>query len=114
MLQPERFIRDCFNLVRSFQHPALAPAVDDSIALRSGCEKSERNFKDDGIDVDPRLAVSAVVYKTIVAIFIFEKLVAAPRERALRQFSFFTVISPLRIIGIAIEEMIAFELDQGL
>src|SRR5215204_1188206 len=102
MLQPERFIRDCFNLIRSFQHPALAPAVNDSIALRPGCEKRERNFQDDGVDVDPRLAVSAVVHKTIIAVFIFEKLVAVPREWTLRQFSLVTVISPLWIIWIAV------------
>src|SRR6185369_6160379 len=113
MFQPERNIRDCLDLVRGFQHPAFTPAVNDAIVGRVSGKKSERNLEDDRVDIDSRLAISAVVDKNKVAVFIFEKLVAIPREVSRRQLSLITVVSPLRIIRIAIEQVIAFELNQG-
>ena len=82
MFQPKRIIGNCLDLVRGFQHPAFTPAVNDAIVSRIIGEKSERNLEDDRVDIDSRLAVSAVVHKNIVTVFIFEKLVAIPFEVA--------------------------------
>src|ERR1044072_7907898 len=113
MFKPKRIVGDCLDLVRGFQHPAFAPAVDDAIVSWVLSEKSERNLEDDGVDVYSRLAVSAVVDKNKVAIFIFKKLVAIPRE-ILRQLSLIAVVSPVGIVRIAIEQVIACELDHRL
>src|SRR5215212_8775973 len=113
MFEPERMIGDGLDLVGGFQHPTLAPAVNDPIAVGRGRDKAEWNFQDDGVDVYAGLAISAVVDKSEIAIRIFGKLIPIPREWAGRQLSLVPVISPFRIVWIAVEKVIAFELDQS-
>src|SRR6185369_8155938 len=98
MLEPEGVIRDCLDLVRGFQHPTLTPAVDDAIVLRPLGEKRERNLHDDGIDVYASLAVSAIIDKYVITVFVLGKLVAVPCEISVRQFALVTVVSPLGIV----------------
>src|SRR5512132_2392368 len=114
MFEPERMIGDRLYLVGSFEHPTLAPAVDDAIALRRSRNKTERDFEDDGVDVNAGLAISAVVNEAEVSIRIFGESIAVPRERAGRQFSLFAVVSPLGIVWIAVEKVITLELEQRL
>ena len=107
-------IGNSLDLVSGFEDPTLAPRVYDSIVIGRGGDKGERNFENDRIDIYAGLAVSTAVDETEVAVGVFVKLVTFPGERAGRKFAFVVVVSPLRIVWIEVEQVIAFEFEQCL
>src|SRR4030095_8973872 len=114
MPQPEGMIGNCFDLVGSLKDPAFAPTVDYPVFRGSISEKGERNLQDDAIDILAGLTISAVIDEAIITIRILLKLIAIPSQRTRGQISFLSVVAPLRIIGIEIEQVVAFQLKQRL
>src|ERR1700730_8764802 len=78
MLQPERMIRDRFDLVCCLQYPTFTPAVDDPVFRRCLGDKSQRHFQDDAIDVFACLTIDPAVDKAIVAVLVFAEFVPVP------------------------------------
>src|SRR5687768_3421546 len=103
ILKPERMIGNRLDLVRRFQHPTLAPCVNDPVVVGRTRDKGERDFESDCVDVYACLAVSAIVDKAEVTVGVFEELVAVPGQWAGREFALVIAIAPPGIVWIEVE-----------
>ena len=104
---------DVLDLVRRAQHPALAPGVDQPVALRPRSEEGHRHLDDDRVDVDPRLRVLAAVDEAEVAVLVALVVVAVPGVGTGRQL-LLHALAVARVLRVEVEQVVALELEQGL
>ena len=113
VLEPERVVGDRLDLVRGFQHPALAPHVHDPVALGVVRDEVERQLEHDCVHVLARLRVDAAVDEAEVALLVLGEAVAVPGQRPGRQVLLHAAAEH-RVLGIEVEEVVPLELEERL
>src|SRR5260370_13619985 len=113
MLDPQRVVRDRFDLMGGLRHPALTPDVDNPVLRRRPGDERKGDSKDDRVAVLARPCVLACVHESEVAVRILPKAVSAPSPGTWWQIRL-DRIAQLRIVRVEVEKVVAIELEQGL
>ncbi len=108
---PARPVRDGRDPVGGLQDPALAPGVDDAIAIRGPGDEPERDLEDHGVDVPSRLRVFPAVDETVVPVLVLGEPVSGPCVRSRREVLLEAArAAPFRSGRVVVEEGVPFQL----